>query len=101
MLESLVIVALIVEALVKVFTGFYVEGKIMWTSIIATVLGVLVALLLGIDLFTLAGMTVKYPIIAIIMSGILIGRGSDFVRELYNILKGQAEVLSARAASLR
>lgn len=54
---------------------------------ISMVVGILVALLFGADLFPLLGLTPVYPVASSVLTGILISRGSNIINTLIELVK--------------
>ena len=89
MLESLlilVIIALMCEAVVETLKMTFEKGKFKVDRIIALAVGVLIALVTNADLLSLTGITSKVPIVGVILTGILISRGANFIHDLISKL---------------
>ena len=76
--------AVIVEGLVSYASTIYSNGKVHWKMIGAIVIGIVVAFNLNLDFFALVGLKESTPIIGVVLTGILISRGSNYVADLYN-----------------
>jgi len=65
-----------------------------WTDVAITLgLGVAVCVLAGLDLFATVGVTLNAPYVGQVLSGLLVGRGSNFLHDLlsglYSLRKGE------------
>jgi hypothetical protein len=68
-------------------TGFI---KSIWeyiNKIGSLITGVLLALVTGVNIFPLLGVNVKVEVLGVILTGILLGRGSNYVHDLLSKLK--------------
>lgn len=54
-----------------------------------SILGVLIALLTGVDIFELLGYAEKLPILGGILTGLLVGGGSNYVHDLTRKLRNE------------
>ncbi len=55
---------------------------VYWDKVGSMLLGVLVCVLAGIDLLALLDVTLVYPVVGAILTGAIVGRGSNFVHDL-------------------
>lgn len=79
---SILFLAIIVEGIVTYVTTIYTEHRLHWQSIVACAFGVLVSVTYAIDLFELVGMTSHIPFVGMVLTGILISRGSNYMFDL-------------------
>jgi hypothetical protein len=79
---SLVVLALIGESLWETLKMTWQEGKISIDRIGALVVGLLLALGTGLDLMTLVGIPMKLPYVGMVLTGILISRGANFIHDI-------------------
>lgn len=81
------------EVLGIVFLATFVEGFITylrgnsekstpWLKYVALALGVVVAVGYNIDIPAMVGIASGYPLVSNVISGIIIGRGSNYVNDL-------------------
>jgi hypothetical protein len=56
----------------------------------ALVVSILVAVAAGLDFYTLVGFTLKWPIIGVILTGILLSRGANFMHDILSFAAGLA-----------
>ena len=78
--------AVIVEGILSYAKEIVENKKIHWEIIVAILIGCLVAFNLNLDFFKMLGLEETYGIIGVILTGILISRGSNYVFELYDRL---------------
>lgn len=84
--------AVIVEGLVSYASTIYSDGKVHWKMVGAIAVGIVVAFNLNLDFFALVGLSETAPAIGILLTGILISRGSNYVYDLYTgLTSGKAE----------
>lgn len=81
---TLIFVAIIIEALITYAKTFVVDKKIQWQVVASAVLGILCAVAFNVDLFKIGGITSSIPYFGIVLTGILLSRGSNY---LYDIIK--------------
>lgn len=78
----LIILALEVEAIWETLKMVWQEGKIMFDRIGALFIGLLIAFGVGIGINELIGIQINIPYLDIVLTGILISRGSNFIHDL-------------------
>ena len=78
--------AVIVEGILSYVREIVENKKIHWEIIGAILIGCLVSFNLNLDFFKMLGLEETYGIIGVILTGILISRGSNYVFELYDRL---------------
>lgn len=78
--------AVVVEGIITYISGIVKNKKVHWENVVAIIIGCIVSYNLNLDFFTLLGLHETYSIIGVILTGILISRGSNYVFELYNRL---------------
>lgn len=79
---SLIVLALIGEATWETLKMVWQTGKISVDRIGSMVIGLLLAVGSGLDLMALIGIPLKVPYAGLILTGLLISRGSNFVHDL-------------------
>ena len=85
-LSQLVIAALLVESVWETLKMIWNDGKFSVNSLGALLMGVLVAVFAGLDLFSLVGIDMKVAILGQILTGIILSRGSNFIHDLLSKL---------------
>lgn len=81
---SIIILALIGEAVWETLKMTWQQGKVSVDRIGALILGILLAVGTGLDLMAMVGVPVNIPLVGMILTGILISRGANFVHDLLN-----------------
>lgn len=81
---SIVVLALIGEAVWETLKMTWQQGKVSIDRVGALVLGILLAVGTGLDLMALVGVPMTIPFLGVILTGILISRGANFVHDLLN-----------------
>lgn len=81
------VLAFLVEAIVETIKMIYQEGKVQMPVIISLIIGVLISLTVGIDIFKVLEIPVKIPYIGEVLAGVLMSRGGNFIHELFNKLE--------------
>ena len=94
-LTTIFFLAVMVEGLVTYGSGMFKRKKFQWKMFLAAIIGVIASFNFQIDLFEILGLTGVVPVISKILTGILIGRGSnyvaDFIKTAQGLLKGYME----------
>lgn len=92
---TLIITAILAEAIWQIIKEIIpnINDKV-WNYInklgsLAT--GILIAVLANVNLFDMLSIEIKYPIIGVILTGIIISRGSNYVHDLIGKLQAKAE----------
>ena len=85
-LITLVIVAAIVESTWENLKPIWKTGEIDLNKVGTLVLGVLVAVYAGVDIFEIIGLPLALPIAGAVLTGILVSRGANVVHDLIGII---------------
>jgi hypothetical protein len=85
-LMGFIAAAVIVEGILSYAKEIVENKKIHWEIIGAILIGCLVSFNLNLDFFKMLGLKETYGIIGVILTGVLISRGSNYVFELYDRL---------------
>lgn len=54
----------------------------MWQKIVSIVLGIVVAIGFGVDLFAMFGLTSTIPYLGTVLSGLLMSRGANYISDI-------------------
>lgn len=81
---TIVIVALVAEAIWETLKMTWQKGKISKDRIGAMAISILISFGTGIDLFEIVGIPLMIPYIGIVFTGLLASRGANFIHDLYN-----------------
>lgn len=88
-LLALVTMALICEAVWESIKMVWQEGKLSIDRIGALVIGVLIAVGAGLDLPAIVKIPVAIPYVGMVLTGILISRGANFIHDLVKKIEPQ------------
>ncbi|OQB14584.1 MAG: hypothetical protein BWY15_01096 [Firmicutes bacterium ADurb.Bin193] len=80
-IASLLFLAVMVEGIVTYVSSFCLGGKCQWKMLASMVLGIVVAINFEIDVFEFLGFESTIPYMSKILTGIIIGRGSNYVAD--------------------
>lgn len=83
---KLLIIAASVEALWETLKMFWDGEKVDINRIGSAILGILLCLLANVDFFALVGVELSIPIVGVVLSGLLVSRGANFVHDLLKIV---------------
>ncbi len=83
---KLLIIAASVEALWETLKMFWDGEKVDINRIGSAILGILLCVLANVDFFALVGVELSIPIVGIVLSGLLVSRGANFVHDLLKIV---------------
>ena len=88
------LMSFVVVSIYDIIKVFYKDNKVDINSIITAVLGIILAILAKLDIFTLIGVDFIVPFVGQILTGLVISKGSnyvyDFVTKIINLLAGKA-----------
>ena len=89
----IIVLAIIVEAFVeygKSIGNAFADGqwKTAVTQLVAAALGVLICLATGADLFAVIGVAFANPMLGVVLTGIIISRGANYVSDFVKRLQG-------------
>ena len=79
---SLFLLAIVVEATVSYVQEWFVSKNFNWKQSLAAVLGVVVAIGYNLDLIAMFGVESTIPYLGVVLTGIIISRGSNFIADL-------------------
>ncbi len=85
---KLLVIAAVLEALWETCKMFWQEGKVSADRIGAVVLGVFLCVAAGVDFFGMVGVPLAVPYAGMILSGLLISRGANFVHDFLGAIEG-------------
>lgn len=86
---QLIVVAILVEAIWENIKMIYDKDKFNISMIGSLVLGIIICVVFGIDIFPIVGLNAAIPFIGSIFTGIIVSRGANFVNDLLKKLKGE------------
>ena len=86
---SVIFGAIIAEALIE-YANMAVRDKgVDWRVIASAVIGVGVALAFGIDLFEVVGIAARVPVVGMVLTGVIISRGSNYIHDILKKIMGE------------
>jgi hypothetical protein len=83
-----VVLATLCEAAWETGKMLFQEGKFSWDRLGALFIAEVVAVLTGADIFAALGYPLKIEIVGVLLTGLLMSRGANFIHELYTGLQG-------------
>lgn len=84
---QLIVLGFLVEAVVETIKLLWKGGKLNANQLISLVVGELIALSVGIDIFVVIGVESNIAIFGVVLTGILISRGSNFVHDFVDRIR--------------
>lgn len=85
---QLVVLAILVESVWESLKMVWEDDKFNIDAIGTLVLGVLIALVVRVDIFDVINISATTSIVRVVLTGILISRGGNFVHDLLKRLEG-------------
>ena len=79
---SLLVIALLGEAIWETLKMVWQTGKLSADKIGSIIIGIALAVGSGLDIFMVVGISLKVPYLGMILTGILISRGANFIHDL-------------------
>lgn len=79
---SILVMAIVVESVVDIIKDVFVNKTVMWQKIVSIVLGIVVAVGFGVDLFAMFGLTSTIPYLGTVLSGLLMSRGANYINDI-------------------
>lgn len=79
---SLFLLAVVVEATVTYVQEWFVNKNFNWKQILAAIFGVIVAIGYNLDFIAMFGLHSVIPYLGVILTGLAISRGSNFIADL-------------------
>ena len=87
-ITTLIIVAILVEAIWENLKTIW-ENGININRIGSLVLAIIICILTKLDLFAIVGIYLSVPVMAYILTGIIVSRGANFVNDLFGRIRGE------------
>lgn len=87
-ITTLIIVAILVEAIWENLKTIW-ENGININRIGSLVLAIIICILTKLDLFAIVGIYLSAPVMAYILTGIIVSRGANFVNDLFGRIRGE------------
>ena len=86
---QLVIIAILVEAVWENLKMVYDKQKINVNMIGSLLLSIIVCVLAQINIFEIVGISLIYPFVGYVLTGIICSRGANFINDLFKKVKGE------------
>lgn len=86
---QLIIIAILVEAIWENLKMTYDKRKVNFNMLGSLCLSIMICALARINIFEIVGISLTFPVIGYIMTGIIVSRGANFVNDLFSKLKGE------------
>jgi len=83
---SLILFSILIESTVTYFNQFVVQGVFAWQMYLSIVFGIFVAVAYELNLLKYFDISSKIPYVDLIITGVLISRGSNYVYDLISRL---------------
>jgi hypothetical protein len=83
---KLLVIAATVEAVWETLKMFWQEGKLNVDRIGSAILGIVLCVLAEVNFFAIVGIELSVPIVGVVLSGLLVSRGANFVHDLLKIV---------------
>lgn len=80
---KLILTAILVEAIWENCKMIWQEGKFNVNMVGSLILGILICVFSGLDLFMITGINLNLPVLGCVFTGIIIARGANFVNDLF------------------
>ena len=95
---TLIVVAILSEAIWEILKNLIpnLNDKV-WTyiNLVGSLLvGILIAFIADVNIFALLSIELKWPIVGIVMTGVLISRGSNYIHDLVGKLKPDSATIT-------
>jgi hypothetical protein len=88
-ISTILILAITVEALIEYTKLIFVDHQINWKQIVSLIIGIAIAVLSNIDLFSIVGVTFIVPYVGCVLTGIIFSRGSNYVADFITLIQGK------------
>jgi hypothetical protein len=98
-MDKVLIIALITEALWETIKMIKEPKGINLSRVGAMVLGILVAVAAGIDIFEILGVGLGIKYVGSVITGLLISRGSNLIHDLLSSINNMSQTTKMRANS--
>lgn len=90
-LATILILAITVEALIEYAKLLFVDKAIVWKQVAALLIGVVLSVLAGVDLYGMVGVTFAVPYVGTVLTGIIFSRGSNYLADMVKKMQGVKE----------
>lgn len=84
---ALFIIAITIEGLISLAKEIVVDKKVDWKKLAAIGIGIFLAIVANKDLYAMVGVTFTIPYVGLILTGIAISRGSNYLADLLKLFQ--------------
>lgn len=89
---GIVLLATLIEGLITYIFGESSESSTRpWIRYVSLVVGIAAAVAYKIDILAMAGLTAAYPYVGFVISGLVIGRGSNYLNDIVALIRGSSK----------
>ena len=81
-ITAILIMSVLVEALITYVKTWVVNKEFKWPMLVSAVLSIIICIAYGIDIPAAVGLGSNIPFIGMIITGVLISRGSNYINDL-------------------
>lgn len=101
-LIGIVLLSTLIEGLITYLFGKTSEEQPArpWLKYISLVFGILVSFAYRVDIIAMTGLVSVYPFVGYIMSGLIIGRGANYLNDIFSLIKGKGSSTQATTVSI-
>ena len=85
-ISAVLVMAVIIEAIIVYVKTWVLEKRIQWQQIAAVLFGIAISFAYSLDIPALVGIESHIRYVGVVLTGILISRGSNYIHDLYNNL---------------
>lgn len=86
---QLIIIAILIEAIWENLKMVYDKEKINVNMIGSLILAMLVCVLARINIFEIVGISLIFPVVGYVLTGVICSRGANFINDLLKKVKGE------------
>lgn len=87
-ISTLIIVAILIEAIWENLKMIWKDGAFNVNMLGALILSILVCILCRLNIFEIVGIEIGIKLVGFILTGVIVSRGANFVNDLFSKLKG-------------
>ncbi len=92
-ITAILIMAVLVEAVVTYIKTWVVNREFKWPMLVSAVLSIAVCIAYGLDIPSAVGVSSSIPFVGMIITGVLISRGSNYINDLLKKLTSSKVIL--------
>ena len=85
---GLLCTSIVIESVIDICNDLFAGGRIAWQKVTSIILGITVAIGFNLDLFFMFGLTASVPFLGMILTGIVLPRGANYVSDIIKKING-------------